>query len=282
MTTKISGASIPSIDPDLLIVVTDKDHVLYDVRVELPIDEALVKSIIVHGVIEPVKVRRDGETLEVVDGRQRTRACREANKRLKKEGSVPHTIRYLVQRGNDAKVLGIMASTFIRQEDSPIGRAYKMQKHVELGRTEEDIAIDFGVDTQTVRNTIALLDCAEPVQQAVEAGKLPAAVARKLADLPRVEQTKALDTMKAEGATKGKRAHAAADRATNREPKGDAGALGKRAIQGIVKRLKERSIDMGLVPSEFAVVVLEYVIGASPDFAADFPWQATGQEEAAE
>ena len=75
-------------DPDTLVIVEDEGSALRDDRAKLPYDERLVLSMMVRGVLQPVIVRKNPETdrTEVVDGRQRVKACREANKRLKKEG----------------------------------------------------------------------------------------------------------------------------------------------------------------------------------------------------
>jgi hypothetical protein len=46
-------------DTDQLTLVTDKKHPLYDTRVELPVDETLVESILMFGVLDPIKITRD-------------------------------------------------------------------------------------------------------------------------------------------------------------------------------------------------------------------------------
>src|ERR1700743_1127639 len=70
-------------DPKDLTIVTDERSPLYDERVDLPVDEALVDSIVDQGVLEAILVRKNPETgkTEVVNGRQRGRATVEANKR---------------------------------------------------------------------------------------------------------------------------------------------------------------------------------------------------------
>src|SRR5580692_10690815 len=78
-------------DPRDLVLVTDKDDLLYDARVEDPVNEALVASLMYApdgksslGVIQPVTGRRNQESgkVEVVAGRDRVKAGREANRRL--------------------------------------------------------------------------------------------------------------------------------------------------------------------------------------------------------
>ena len=242
----------------------------------------MIASIMEHGVIDAVKVVRDGPTLYVHEGRQRTKNCREANRRLRKAGSKPVQIRYIAIRAAGAKSIGISASSFIRTPDAPTSRAKKMLKQREYGYTDAQIGVDFGVSASVVKSTIALLDAAPAVQRAVDHGELPATVGRTLAKLPRAEQGAALAKMKEEGATKGKRAEAAALRVTG--PAGDeSGAperpkmLGAKAIAGIAKRLRSHPFDGGYQPSVCAAMVLDYVTGKSADFVNYFRWHATGE-----
>jgi ParB family transcriptional regulator, chromosome partitioning protein len=278
--TRISGASIPSADPDDLTIVDDETHLLHDERANLPLQEPLVLSIMTHGVLEAVTCVRDGDRLLILDGRQRVKNAREANRRLKAQGSLPVRVPYVCKRGTDAKILGVMASTFIRTDDSPVSRAHKMQKHVDLGRSHADIAIDFGCTPKTVKETLALLDCAPAVQKAVEAGEIPAKIAKTLSALPRADQTVALAKMKELGATKGTKAKAAAAKATGKEPKAPA-MLSAREILALRMRLDAQLVvDPMCSSSAFAASVLRFVLGEEgTHFERTCPWHA-GKEPA--
>jgi hypothetical protein len=79
---------------DITIIGLDTEdgpeHPLFDERVLLPVDEALARNIAIHGVIEPVVIRKNGDdVIEVIDGRQRVRSARLANERLEAEGKEP-------------------------------------------------------------------------------------------------------------------------------------------------------------------------------------------------
>lgn len=99
-------------DPENLTLVEDGASVLYDERIKLPTSEALVLNIMTYGVIEPIVVRKNPETgaPEVVAGRQRVKACREANRRLKASGCEVHRIAAIVKRGDPAALMGVMVS----------------------------------------------------------------------------------------------------------------------------------------------------------------------------
>src|SRR5437868_5424903 len=90
-------------EPEKIVIVQDESHPLYDERIHMPIDEALVLNIMHHGVLEPVIVRRNPETseTEIVDGRQRVRATREANERLRAQGRPTHLVPAVVRKGSD-------------------------------------------------------------------------------------------------------------------------------------------------------------------------------------
>ncbi|KAG1434031.1 hypothetical protein G6F57_021787 [Rhizopus arrhizus] len=77
--------------PEDLVMVTDRTHPLFDERVFLPLNEAMVLNIKDQGVIQPISVWKDpelGQTL-VVAGRQRVKHTMEANRRLEAEGAKP-------------------------------------------------------------------------------------------------------------------------------------------------------------------------------------------------
>jgi ParB family transcriptional regulator, chromosome partitioning protein len=194
----VAESKVLYVDPTSLVLVTDKTSVLYDERVELPIDDKMVRSIMHAGVIEPVIVKKNPETgrLEVVAGRQRTKNNVEANKRLKKEGREPIPIPIIVKRVSEESSADVMIiENEIRSADTPLGRAAKMRRMLERGRTDADVAVVFGVTTQTVRNTVSILDASAAVRKAVENGTIGAADGYKLAKLEPAEQKEKLEAL---------------------------------------------------------------------------------------
>lgn len=179
-------------DPDDLVIVTDEKSPLYDDRSKLPIDEALVLNImfapdgVPQGVLEPINVLRNAETgkVEVIDGRQRVKAAREANKRLKKQGLEQVRVPAMVQRANAHRAMGMLISANEhRQDDTPLGRAKKAQRYLDLGRDHKEIAVLFGISEASVKNLLSLLDAPTAVRNAVESGKISTSDGYKLAKL---------------------------------------------------------------------------------------------------
>lgn len=189
-------------DPEVLVVVTDPSHTLWDERVKLPIDERLVTSIMSVGIIEPIVFRRNGEDdkgqaiAEVVDGRQRVRAARIANQRLREIGADPVRVPAVLRLGGDSDLFGVtITANEIRQNDTPLVRAKKLGRYLAGGRTLEEAAVTFGTTTTTLKTLLALLDCHDAVQKAVEAGKIGITHAKMLSAFPREQQPAELDKL---------------------------------------------------------------------------------------
>ena len=192
----------PTYDPDDLVLVTDEGSPLYDERVHLPVDEGLVKNIMFApdgvplGVIKAIIGRRNPETgkVEVVDGRQRVKAAREANKRLRKAGLEPIWVTVLIQRGRDHQMAGILISANEHaQEDTPQGKAKKAARYIAMGRDEKEVAVLMGVSEATVKNMLRYVDAPAAVRAAGDSGKITMADAYGLA---RMEPAEAKDKLK--------------------------------------------------------------------------------------
>ena len=182
-----------SFNPKELVLVEDETDPLFDPRIKMPLDDALVKNIMFQGIIEPVVItKRDGQAI-VIAGRQRVRAAREANKRLEEMGKEPLNVPCVVRRGNEADLFGVSISeNENRQDDSPLGKAEKCARYLSMGKSEEEAALTFGVSKQCIQSWLKLLECSAPVRKAVEEGKIAATAALKLSPLPYKEQQETL------------------------------------------------------------------------------------------
>jgi ParB family chromosome partitioning protein len=181
---------VPTFDPDEVVLIDEKGVALYDERVENDYDEALVLNMmfeidgVPQGVIEPLVGRRNAETgkVEIIIGRRRTKAAREANRRRKKKGLEPIWLPVHIKRANDQRALAMLISeNEHRLDDTPMNRAKKAQRYIDLGRDEKEIAVLFGVSESTVKNMLKLLDAPAAVRNAVDAGKITTSDAYKLA-----------------------------------------------------------------------------------------------------
>lgn len=208
------------LDPDDIVVIgldTDDgpEHELWDKRATLPVDDKLATNIAFLGkVLEPISVRKNGDTAEVIFGRQRVKAARKANETLRARGAEPVLVPCQLDRAQPERILGMMVSeNEHRQGMSPLEKATLVARYMDHGHDERDAAKLLGdVSVQTVRSYLSLLDLDSSVQKMVEDGRLSATAAGKLASLDRkdqrVEAKKLLDSGKATAAAAGRAARA--------------------------------------------------------------------------
>lgn len=188
------------LEPERLTLVTDKNHPLYDPRVEEPPSESMIANIAMHGVLEPIIVRKNGDAIEVVAGRGRTKATLEANRRLIAEGKPPLLIPAIVRGGSDADLFGVLVSeNEIRREDSMIHKGEKARKLLNMGYTVQQIAVTFGATRQAVDQWLAVDELPTPIKDAVESGEVSATAALQMSGHSREEQIRRYEDIKQRG-----------------------------------------------------------------------------------
>jgi len=202
-------------DPDDLVIIghdTDdgEEHPLWDERIKLALDEAMVVSIMAIGVKEPILVVKmkigNKEVAVVVDGRRRVLHAREANKRLKKLGEPLVKVPAKVERGSDEHLSHVaVALNEIRRQDEVLVKANKALRMINRGSTEADVAVAFGVSQMTIKNWMKIVELPAPVKKAVNQGVLSANAASKLHGLERAEQLKQLEKLTEEHKKTGKK-----------------------------------------------------------------------------
>jgi ParB family chromosome partitioning protein len=195
-----------AVSPDSLVVVgmdtgDGPEHPLWDERIHLPIDEAMVLSIMKFGVKEPPIVRKNGSIVEVVDGRRRVLHTRVANKRLAEQGEPLIEIPVMVHRGSEEDTEGVaIALNEIRVQDEVFVKAQKAVRM--LGRNQGDYAsaaIAFGVTTQTIKNWEKLVELSPTVLAAMGRGEITPTAAVKLHGLSKKEQVEAVRALTSNG-----------------------------------------------------------------------------------
>lgn len=186
-----------ALSTDVLVIITDPAHALYDERINLPVNEALVASIQNHGVMEPVLVRRNGTKYEVINGRQRIKAVIEANKRGK---GVKIRVPVIIRQDEDTEAAGVMIATNeLRTADTPVVKARKARRALALGASLEELTLAFGISTGALKNLMSILDCDKAVQVMFDKGLVPVSGASRIARLPREDQAKAMEDLQASG-----------------------------------------------------------------------------------
>ena len=136
--------------------------------------QELAQSIMVHGVITPITVRKHFDGYELISGERRLRASQIAGLE-----AVPA---YVIEVSSNAHMLEIALIENVQREDlNPLETAQGYQRLIEdCGLTQEDVAIRVGKDRSTVANLLRLLKLPPDVQAAVRNRRIAMGHARAL------------------------------------------------------------------------------------------------------
>ena len=138
--------------------------------------QELADSIKIHGVFEPIIVKKSIKGYELIAGERRTKASKIAG--LDK-------IPAIVKDFDDQAMMEIALIENIQREDlSPIeeAKAYKNYMY-KTGITQEELAKRFGKSRSYITNTLGLLNLPSSVQDDVVKGKISMSHARVLSKL---------------------------------------------------------------------------------------------------
>ena len=136
--------------------------------------EELRQSIVNHGVLQPVVVRKVGSGYELVSGERRWRASRLAGSR-----TIPVIVRLNVS-DDDMLELALVENVQRRNLD-PMEKARAFKQMMDrLGLTQEKVAARVGINRSSVANHVRLLELPETIQEAVTLGTLSMGHAKAL------------------------------------------------------------------------------------------------------
>jgi len=155
--------------------------------------EELAKSIEIHGIIQPILVRRKESNYELIAGERRLRAAKLA-------GLVE--VPAIVQDYADERILEIALIENIQREDlNPMETAQALERlHTQMNLSHEEIASRTGKDRTTITNMIRLLRLPGEVQLLVAERRLSMGHARAILGLVSPElQTQVAEKAAAQG-----------------------------------------------------------------------------------
>ena len=135
----------------------------------------LKANILAQGLIQPLVVRvaeRTGTDMnEVTAGGRRLRALME----LAAEGAIDddYAVKVTGEDGDDTDALSrSLAENMIRRQMSPVEEFEAFVRLADQGRTEEQIATEYGTDVRHVKGRLRLGRLAEPIRQALAEGTI--------------------------------------------------------------------------------------------------------------
>lgn len=135
--------------------------------------QELSSSILEHGIIQPLVVRKHDSGYEIVAGERRWRAARKAG--LKE---VPCIIRSFSDEEN---MLIAIIENMQREDLSPIEEAEGLNQMIKIyGLTQEEVSKSVSKSRPYITNALRLLKLPEEIKQYVSEGKISAGHARAL------------------------------------------------------------------------------------------------------
>lgn len=228
--------------PEDITRVTTEGHPLYTPRASRPPNAARVASIKAGGVINSITIRRNGDrpdgkpNYEIVHGRGRHIDAEVADRESVAEGGprirIPCRIK---NRMSDAQAVWTMLVENLkaqRDDVDPVETAELMHRYMEFeGKTVEELSKTTGMAKTTINYHLAILECSTKVQKALrdgpEKGGIPLTANGQplpflFKKMSREEQDKALEEMRANGATRGVAAKEAVKAAKEKRAVSDA------------------------------------------------------------
>lgn len=138
--------------------------------------QRLADSIVEHGLLQPVVVRRVDDHYQLIAGERRLRAARQA-------GWVEVPVNVIEADDRQSAELAIIEN-LQRKDLSALEKAASFQRYLEqYDCTQEELAGRLNLDRSTIANLIRLLELPEPVQDALRRGKITPGHARALLPL---------------------------------------------------------------------------------------------------
>ncbi len=136
----------------------------------------LAESIKIHGVVEPIIVKKSIRGYELVAGERRTKASRIAGM---------ETIPAVVKDFTDQEMMDIAILENIQREDlSPIELAEGFRKYIDsTGMTQDEVAKKFGKSRSYITNALGLLGLPNEVKDKINNKEISASHARVLSKL---------------------------------------------------------------------------------------------------
>jgi ParB family chromosome partitioning protein len=173
----VPGATLREVRPDQITTNPKQPRQVFD---EDALTE-LAHSIKEFGVLQPIVVRAQGDSFELVMGERRLRAAVLAGL-----AKIPAIVR---DTSDDAMLRDALLENIHRAQLNPLEEAAAYQQLLEeFGATHEELASRIGRSRSQVSNTIRLMNLPVAVQRRVAAGVLSAGHARALLGLANQDQ----------------------------------------------------------------------------------------------
>ncbi len=208
--------------------------------------EELCASIREKGVLQPLLVRRVGDSYQLIAGERRFRAAQRAGLTR-----VPVTIRDV----DDRESLELALIENLQRENlNPMEEARAYQRLAdEFGLRHDEIAQRVGKNRSTVANAVRLLQLPAEVRQQIERGEISAGHARSLLGLAGAAQTEA-----ARHVVQGKLSVRATERLVRQRQSAPAPDADQQAVEADLSRALGTRVRLRTAKGETGRIEIEY------------------------
>lgn len=142
--------------------------------------EELASSIKKNGLLQPILVRKTGDSYQIIAGERRWQACKSLG--MKK---VPIRVRDV---DDDETIILALVENIQRSDLNPIEEAYGYRRMMERGKmTQSEVAQAVSKGRSTIANALRLLELPEDAQQLLFEEKITAGHARAILSIPTTE-----------------------------------------------------------------------------------------------
>ena len=206
---------------------------------EEPLAE-LTRSIIDHGVLQPILVARVGQRYRIIAGERRFRAAARAG--LQRIPAVVRTV------GDDDRLTLALIENIQREDLTPLEEAQAYRRIIDLtGISQEALAVRVGKHRSTVANSLRLLGLPEEMRNALAEGTMSAGHARAVLMIPDQAERQRLFARLQQFSVREAEAYAARVRARlesgDAKPGSEAQARPARSVDPYLRDLEQRLID---------------------------------------
>ncbi len=183
--------------------IDDSSHPLHDPRIHLVLEESFVRSIDAKGVEVPIIIAKLDDLAMVVEGRQRVKGARVANRRRALRGESLIKVPCLIKRVKDraSLMLAMVSLNEQRTDDDFASKMAKLRRLMDAGIVDHDELGDaFKVSASVIESWLRFDTVAiERVRDAVEQGRIALSAGFAIARLKEPAlQARALDAVQAD------------------------------------------------------------------------------------
>ena len=161
-------------------------------RHELPDIEWLIESILTHGQMQPIVIRKEAGNPVLTAGFSRWRAVAAINERgLGKGGRIPLRCSYTAMNEEQAFIANIEENR-VRNQTTPIDDAYNIQRLINVYRkSETDVAEIYHESTGWIKGRLDMIELTPEMQTAVAEGRVKESAVKAIGKLSKSLQKKA-------------------------------------------------------------------------------------------